>query len=230
MLEALRSLTAHLTTARNATDIGGALYSAAGHFGFTTGLGLDLSKLFGDLDDAILFAGQREAVAVLNTVRPLSEHPLVNFSRATDLPFLMGSAKAALGLNDEQWWAVFPPYFRGFDGVVVPVHDRGTLIWYVAFAGLRPDLSPASVAMMSCATHAGYARFRELMDSTAPHSPLTPRESECLMLVAQGKTDEEIAAALEISTRTVRFHVGNAKSKLGVSTRVQAVAKQLGVA
>ena len=229
MLEALRNLTAHLTTARNATDIGGALYSAAGRFHFTTGLGLDLSKIFGDLDDALLFAGRREAVAVLNAARPLSDHPLVNFSRTIDQPFFMARARVELGYSDAQWWGFFPPYFKGFEGLVVPVHDRGTLMWYVAFAGPQPDLSPASVAIMSCAAHAGYARFRELMDSKAPHSPLTARESECLMLVAQGKTDDEIAAALEISARTVRFHVGNAKTKLGVSTRVQAVSKQLGV-
>lgn len=229
MLEALRSLTAHLTTARSATDIGGALYAAAGRFGFTTGLGLDLSKRFGDLDDAILFAGRREAVEVLNAERPLSELPVIKFARTTDQPFLMSRARAQLGMTEEQWWATFPPYFRGFEGLVVPVHEGGALIWYVAFAGPRPELSPASIAMMSCAVHAGYARFRELMDSKAPHSPLTARESECLMLVAQGKTDEEIAAMLEISPRTVRFHVGNAKAKLGVSTRVQAVAKQLGV-
>ena len=61
-------------------------------------------------------------------------------------------------------------------------------------------------------------------------SPLTPREAECLRLVSQGITDEQIAVELNISPRTVRFHIGNAKTKLGVTTRIQAVAKRLGAA
>jgi DNA-binding CsgD family transcriptional regulator len=46
--------------------------------------------------------------------------------------------------------------------------------------------------------------------------------------VADGKTDVEVGKILDISPRTVRFHINNAKVKLGVSTRIQAVAKRLG--
>jgi DNA-binding CsgD family transcriptional regulator len=61
-----------------------------------------------------------------------------------------------------------------------------------------------------------------------PHSPLTRRESECLHWVAGGKTDFEVGKILEISPRTVRFHITNAKTKLGVATRIQAVVKKAG--
>jgi DNA-binding CsgD family transcriptional regulator len=81
---------------------------------------------------------------------------------------------------------------------------------------------------MSAAVHAGHARFRELLDNKTPRSPLTPRESECLRWVADGKTDVEVGKILAISPRTVRFHINNAKIKLGVATRIQAVAKRLG--
>ena len=230
MLDALKSLTTQLSAARSATDIGTALYTTAGRFGFTTGLGLDVTKLFDELGDSVIFAGHRDAVEVLNAEFPLSQHPLVKAARTAQQPFVMSDCRKQLGVSETDWWRMFPPYFQGYDGIVVPVHDRGQLAWYVAFAGAHPDLSPKVVAVMSCAAHAGYDRFKELISRKTDDSPLTGREAECLQLVAQGKTDADIGSILHISARTVRFHVSNAKAKLGVTTRIQAVAKQLGAA
>jgi DNA-binding NarL/FixJ family response regulator len=53
---------------------------------------------------------------------------------------------------------------------------------------------------------------------------LTPREHEVLRLLAQGKTDREIADALVVSRRTVNAHVANILSQLGVHARDEAVA------
>ena len=55
---------------------------------------------------------------------------------------------------------------------------------------------------------------------------LTARESECLHWVGEGKTDAEVGKTLDISSRTVRFHITNAKRKLGVTSRIQAVTKR----
>lgn len=230
MLEALKLLTAQLSSAKTATDIGTALYATGGRFGFTTGLGLDVTKLFDDLGESIIFAPRRDAIETLHAERALSQHPLVVHAYTTDKPFLMSDVRALKRYNEEQWWGFFPAYFRGFDGLVVPVHDGGALAWYVALAGARPDLSSRVTAMMSCAAHAGYQRFRELLQPGKNDGPLTEREGECLELVAKGMTDSEIGERLNISPRTVRFHVGNAKTKLGVATRIQAIAKQLGAA
>jgi DNA-binding CsgD family transcriptional regulator len=52
---------------------------------------------------------------------------------------------------------------------------------------------------------------------------VTVRESEILAWVAAGKSDWAIGRILNISGKTVNFHVENAKRKLGVGTRVQAV-------
>jgi DNA-binding CsgD family transcriptional regulator len=54
-------------------------------------------------------------------------------------------------------------------------------------------------------------------------APMTARESEVLAWVAAGKSDWAIGRILNISEKTVNFHVENAKRKLGVGTRVQAV-------
>ncbi|MCF8504105.1 MAG: helix-turn-helix transcriptional regulator [Caulobacter sp.] len=54
---------------------------------------------------------------------------------------------------------------------------------------------------------------------------LSPRQTACLLLAAQGKTSPEIASVLGISSRTVDQHIREAGARLGVRTRVQAVAK-----
>lgn len=48
---------------------------------------------------------------------------------------------------------------------------------------------------------------------------LTPREHECLMTLAQGYTRKGIGRKLDISLKTVEFHLNNIKEKLGVSDR-----------
>jgi DNA-binding NarL/FixJ family response regulator len=56
---------------------------------------------------------------------------------------------------------------------------------------------------------------------------LTERESEVLALLAQGLANKQIAARLGISEHTVKFHVSAIYSKLGASSRTEAV--RLGV-
>ena len=53
---------------------------------------------------------------------------------------------------------------------------------------------------------------------------LTPREDEVLRLVAEGRTNHDIATALEISDATVKFHMSNILAKLHLENRAQAVA------
>ncbi len=54
---------------------------------------------------------------------------------------------------------------------------------------------------------------------------LSDREVEALTWAARGKTSAEIAQILNLSKRTVDFHIENARDKLGVSNRIQAVIK-----
>lgn len=53
---------------------------------------------------------------------------------------------------------------------------------------------------------------------------LTPTEWQVLGVLRAGTTNQQIAAQLCISPRTVRFHLANIYAKLGVTNRSQAVA------
>ena len=59
------------------------------------------------------------------------------------------------------------------------------------------------------------------------HEILSAREYEVLELIARGHKNCEIALALKLEVRTVRFHVGNILDKLGVKNRTQAVCYAL---
>jgi DNA-binding response OmpR family regulator len=53
---------------------------------------------------------------------------------------------------------------------------------------------------------------------------LSEREREALVWSARGKTSDEIAQILGLTRRTIDFHMDNARGKLGVATRIEAVA------
>ena len=68
-------------------------------------------------------------------------------------------------------------------------------------------------------------RLNQDPTSTACSAILSPRQRECLYWTAQGKSSSDIGAILRISARTVDFHILECCGRLGVRTRVQAVAE-----
>ena len=60
-------------------------------------------------------------------------------------------------------------------------------------------------------------------------SPLTPREWEVIDLLYEGRTTDEIADTLVLSTETIRSHIKNLMRKLGARSRQEAVAKAHGM-
>jgi len=96
-----------------------------------------------------------------------------------------------------------------------------TAAWEAGRA-LRPDAILAEVNRETrVSSSTGEAQ------ATAPpagRGGLTPREREVLRLVAQGRTNREIAATLFVSHRTASTHVANILGKLDVSSRTEATA------
>ena len=71
------------------------------------------------------------------------------------------------------------------------------------------------------------ARLARVVDRSwePPSAELGRRETETLTWAARGKSSTEIAQIMGISKRTVDFHITNARAKLGVATRTQAVVR-----
>lgn len=65
-------------------------------------------------------------------------------------------------------------------------------------------------------------RFRQPPAQMKAHEDLTDREMDVLRLLAQGKSNQDIADTLVIGIKTVKFHVTNILAKLGVDDRTQA--------
>jgi two-component system, NarL family, response regulator LiaR len=84
----------------------------------------------------------------------------------------------------------------------------------VTFSG-QPVLEPEVTGKMMM-------KMRQ-KNNVEPHEELTEREMEVLMLIAEGKTNQEIADELFIALKTVKTHVSNILSKLQVQDRTQAV-------
>jgi NarL family two-component system response regulator LiaR len=86
----------------------------------------------------------------------------------------------------------------------------------------RPTLSPeATQALIQAATHPRPGHEREL------GYDLTAREREVLKLLAEGKSNPDIADQLVVSRSTVKFHISSILSKLNASSRTEAVSLAL---
>lgn len=66
----------------------------------------------------------------------------------------------------------------------------------------------------------------ELVDEAyGQENPLTEREKEVLLLIADGKNTKEIASQLFLTTGTVRNYISTILDKLGVSNRIEAIMR-----
>jgi DNA-binding NarL/FixJ family response regulator len=85
-----------------------------------------------------------------------------------------------------------------------------------------PDLQ--AMGMTPAAVRA--AALLQRIESSAPARPagLSPRQAQVLRLIADGKTNREIAETLVLSLRTVERHVEDLYAKIGARNRAEATA------
>ena len=117
-------------------------------------------------------------------------------------------------------------------GFTIPIHDGRGPIAAVTFAAdvcrrafcYRIEEHGGVLQLMAMYFHA-HARRKLGVDRLVDGVLLSPREFECLEWAARGKSAWETGRILGISRRTAAFHLDNAKTKFGVRTICQAVAK-----
>ena len=95
-------------------------------------------------------------------------------------------------------------------------HVLQVLVTAREYLGLAAELAVKRYAVM-------YPLY--LKRASVNVEPLTASEREVLQLLCSGLSNAEIAQLLGVRLRTVKFHLGNVYSKLGVKTRVQAIAR-----
>jgi DNA-binding NarL/FixJ family response regulator len=123
--------------------------------------------------------------------------------------------------------------------VVTSFTDRRMIVPAIR-AGARgyvyKDVDPRALAAAVRSVHAGHVLLEPevvaaLVEGGAAVSgagrasdatPLTAREREVLVLIAQGRANREIARSLVLAEKTVKTHVSNILMKLGVADRTQA--------
>jgi len=96
---------------------------------------------------------------------------------------------------------------------------------------IRKDAEPETLlaavrAVASGRTYIDPSVGRQLL-TTGAADDLTARERDVLRELALGRSNREIAASLDIGDETVKTHVANLLSKLGVENRAQAIVQAL---
>lgn len=112
-------------------------------------------------------------------------------------------------------------------GISVPIHHPTGPPGSVSVAGANSDVDPAALHSVHLAAIYLFDALQRLenQDDGAATGRLSPRERECLSWVALGKSDWSIGEILGVAESTAHFHIERAKTKLGVSTRIQAVVR-----
>ena len=192
----------------------------------------------------LLFAFAYQPVGKALVVRPLYSDDLEIAAMAVSVEELQTDPVLVRAYADTNAFALKDvvdqqcPFVRllskmaaGGEAFVVPVGD-GKMSGVVVFAGRHLDLTAMARTILRTAAYTALTRAFAL-ETQGVAKPversngLSARESECLHWATIGKTDCETATILGISARTVRFHITNAKTKLGVNTRIQAVTMVL---
>lgn len=189
------------------------------------------SKLLGPCVEIMLAAGDlgaaRAAAEELSRAAVERDAPLLHATSAQAMgAVLLAEGDAGAGLDVLRqacatWQDLQAPYETARARVLIGLacqrlgdHDTG-----------RMHLDGARAVFQQLGAAPDLARVENLSrKAPARAHGLTGRELEVLALVAAGKTNQQIAAALVISDHTVRRHLQNIFSKVGVSSRAAATA------
>lgn len=143
------------------------------------------------------------------------------------------------GLVDIPCLARLRQQFRRTTLIIVSMVDDSAIVEQVMATGvdgfIGKSIAADEIGAAILAIRSGEVLVRYAPSGLLPNlggecvvEQLTHRQQEVLRLIAQGKTNKEIAKALDISPFTVRIHVSSLLKVLGVSSRTAAAVKYTG--
>jgi DNA-binding NarL/FixJ family response regulator len=171
--------------------------------------------------------GLHEVLRSLPDVEALADSALPQELPAADV-WVLTSADFLDELNEEQ----SPPLLLVTGSPEEAARLAGWPVWGVLPLDASPEEFSAVLHALAEGLWAGSPALARLLlerhrlpalEEEQVFDPLTERERQVLQLTAQGLANKQIAAALEISDNTVKFHLSSLYAKLGVTSRTEAV-------
>lgn len=205
-----------IATAAEPDETHRALINLASRFGFRHLYVTNVAKARRGEAEGLIFSS--EDLPQLSLQR-LANHPVAKAAWSAHAPATLAEISRAKAPESK-----LPLPLRGRDALSVNIAGEEQEPINFVFAGERCDTSGFVRSLLYVA--AGIACESRDRRPTS-RGTLTQREFDVMQLLAEGKDDDEVAHQVGISRRTVRFHVANAKRKLGVVSRAQAIVKVL---
>jgi DNA-binding CsgD family transcriptional regulator len=223
----LEAYLAKLPHIRTANELAAATSAVSGAFGLPT-LMTGALLVRGDKVDGRFYFGNWSAEWTRMYLEKIFvDDPLVHEARRRLSPFTWSDLWAEGDLPAAVREVIEIGRQRGWEeGFAVPIHGPGGYLGLVSFAGGAVTLSAADRALLLALAHAAHQRGKALYGAGQDTVvKLTRRELQAMRWVSRGKTDAQIAAILNLSASTVHDYIENAKRKLGVRSRSQAVSE-----
>lgn len=209
--------------------------------GFAGDIGFDYFSLFQHGrrgtggDGHILVTNYPEAwVERSRALRYYADDPVFTASARTVVGFLISDVPDLLPLTRRQKRTLEEAVRAGLgDGYSVPAHVPGEangLCTFIVRAGLAVPRRRLPMAQLAGAfAYEAARRLRTRTQHGAPDAPvrLTERQLECVLLIARGKSDWEIARILGLKEDTVTEYVDDARRRYAVGRRTQLVVRAI---
>jgi DNA-binding CsgD family transcriptional regulator len=171
-----------------------------------------------------------EQLKIAEQTAEAANFPLQRIVYRAAEPFLLSDIKnKVIGKKTAAWLRATQAVPSGDELFVVPANRPGNLGGIAYFIAPAIAFDSLTRAMLTVLAEASFARADALSGRRGGAKParLSRREISCLTIAAKGESTVGIARSLGITPRTVRFHLDNAREKLGAGTRALALRKAL---
>lgn len=182
----------------------------------------------GIMDGRLLSNWPIELLEVYDRADAFRRSDLIATLRRSALPAFADGSTLFRDAEDRDM-AALPRAFSkpGFEKVLsFSLHDAAMEIYVVILSGRNPQMSGDRIMEIYFTAMRDLQRITTTVFSEEkPRERLTAREIECLRWSAAGKSSDEIAIILAISSHTVISYLKSAMRKLDAVSRMQAVAR-----